>query len=144
MLAVAALLAVARLLAAQREGETALLLARGATRRQLTRLTAAEVVPLSVVTALAGGVAGIWLARWLGGSLYGQGIAGGALAKRRHQPDGRGHLDGRARGHGPYRRARGRRAALPGAAARVRRQPGSGAAARPRSPASPGRAPTWP
>ena len=79
VLAVAALLAVARLLAAQREGETALLLARGATRRQLTGLTAAEVVPLSVVTALAGGVAGIWLARWLGGSLYGQGIAGGAL-----------------------------------------------------------------
>jgi FtsX-like permease family len=79
VLAVAALLAVARLLATQREGETALLLARGATRQQLTGLTAAEVVPLSVVTALAGGVAGIWLARWLGGSLYGQGIAGGAL-----------------------------------------------------------------
>ncbi len=80
VLAVAALLAVARLLAAQREGETALLLARGATRWQLTRLTAAEVVPLSVVTALAGGVAGIWLARWLGGSLYGQAAGGGALA----------------------------------------------------------------
>ena len=80
VLAVAALLAVARLLAAQREGETALLLARGATRGQLTRLTAAEVVPLSVVTALAGGVAGVWLARWLGGSLYGQGTAGGTLA----------------------------------------------------------------
>ncbi|MGH3209081.1 MAG: FtsX-like permease family protein, partial [Trebonia sp.] len=80
VLTVAALLAVARLLATQREGETALLLARGATRGQLTRLTAAEVVPLSVVTALAGGAAGIWLARWLGGSLYGQGTAGGALA----------------------------------------------------------------
>ena len=37
VLAVAALLAVARLLATQREGETALLLARGATRWQLTR-----------------------------------------------------------------------------------------------------------
>ena len=80
VLAVAALLAVARLLAAQREGETALLLARGATRWQLTWLTAAEVVPLCVVTALAGGVAGIWLARLLGGSLYGQGTAGGAMA----------------------------------------------------------------
>ena len=80
VLTVAALLAVARLLATQREGETALLLARGATRWQLTRLTAAEVVPLSVVTALAGGVAGVWLARWLGGSLYGQGTAGGAVA----------------------------------------------------------------
>ena len=72
------------------------------------------------------------------------GHRGRSPAQRRHQPDGRGHLDGRARGHGPYRRARGRRAALPGAAARGRRQPGSGAAARPRSPASPGRAPTWP
>ena len=80
VLAVAALLAVARLLATQREGETALLTARGATRWQLIQLTAAEVVPLSVVTALAGGVAGIWLARWLGGSLYGQGTAGGTVA----------------------------------------------------------------
>jgi hypothetical protein len=80
VLAVAALLAVARLLATQREGETALLIARGATRWQLIRLTAAEVVPLSIVTALAGGVAGIWLARWLGGSLYDQGTVGGAVA----------------------------------------------------------------
>jgi ABC-type antimicrobial peptide transport system permease subunit len=80
VLAVAALIAVARLLATQREGETALLIARGATRWQLIRLTAAEVVPLSVVTALAGGVAGIWLARWLGGSLYGRGTAGGTVA----------------------------------------------------------------
>jgi hypothetical protein len=79
VLAVAALLAVARLLATQREGETALLTARGATRWQLIRLTAAEVVPMSVVTALAGGVAGIWLARWLGGSLYGAGTTGGVL-----------------------------------------------------------------
>jgi hypothetical protein len=80
VLAVAALLAVARLLATQREGETALLIARGATRWQLIRLTAAEVVPLSILTALAGGVAGSWLARWLGGSLYGQGSAGGIVA----------------------------------------------------------------
>jgi hypothetical protein len=82
VLTVAALLAVARLLAAQREGETALLAARGATRWQLTRLTAAEVIPLSLVTALIGGVAGIWLARLLGSTLYGPGSAGGSV------PDG--------------------------------------------------------
>jgi len=76
---VAALLAVARLLAAQREGETALLTARGATRWQLIRLTAAEVIPLSLVTALIGGVAGIWLARLLGSTLYGPGTAGGSI-----------------------------------------------------------------
>ena len=70
VLTVAALIAVARLLGAQREGETALLTARGATRWQLAGLTAAEVIPLSALTALAGGIAGIWLARLLGGSLY--------------------------------------------------------------------------
>jgi FtsX-like permease family len=81
VLTVAALIAVARLLAAQREGETALLTARGATRWQLTGLTAAEVIPLSAVTALAGGVAGIWLARLLAGSLYGAGAgAGGGVS----------------------------------------------------------------
>jgi len=69
VLALAALLAVARLLATQREAETALLTARGATRWQLTRLTAAEVIPLAAVTAAVGGVAGIWLARLLGGTL---------------------------------------------------------------------------
>ena len=62
VLAIAALLAVARLLAAQREGESALLVARGATRSQLTRLTAAEVVPLSALVSIAGAAAGIWLA----------------------------------------------------------------------------------
>jgi hypothetical protein len=82
LLTAAALLAVARLLAAQREGETALLTARGATRWQLTRLTATEVIPLSLVTALSGGVAGIWLARLLGSTLYGPGTAGGSV------PDG--------------------------------------------------------
>ena len=82
VLTVAALLAVARLLAAQREGETALLTARGATRWQLTRLTAAEVIPLSLVTALIGGVAGIWLAQLLASSLYGPGTAVGGV------PDG--------------------------------------------------------
>ena len=69
VLTLAALIAVARLLAAQREGETALLTARGATRGQLTRLTTAEVVPLSVIAALAGGAAGVWLARVLGSTL---------------------------------------------------------------------------
>jgi hypothetical protein len=62
VLTIAALLAVGRLLAAQREGETALLVARGATRSQLARLTAVEVVPLSVLVSVAGAVAGIWLA----------------------------------------------------------------------------------
>lgn len=76
VLTVAALLAVARLLATQREGETALLTARGATRWQLTRLTAAEVVPLCGVAAIVGGVAGIRLAQLLGGTLYAGGVIG--------------------------------------------------------------------
>jgi hypothetical protein len=79
VLAVAALLAVARLLAAQREGETALLTARGATKWQLTRLTAAEVIPLSLITAAAGGIGGIWLARVLGSTLYSSGTAGAGV-----------------------------------------------------------------
>jgi FtsX-like permease family protein len=62
LLAVAALLATARLLVSQREGETALLIARGATRGQLTRLTAGEVIPLVVAACAAGGLAGTWLA----------------------------------------------------------------------------------
>ncbi len=62
VLAIAALLAVARLLATQREGEIALLVARGATRSQLTWLTAAEVVPLSALVSVAGALAGIRLA----------------------------------------------------------------------------------
>jgi len=61
-LAIAALLAVARLLATQREGETTLLIARGATRSQLTWLTAAEVIPLSALMSVAGALAGIRLA----------------------------------------------------------------------------------
>ena len=59
VLTLAALVAVARLLVTQREGETALLIARGATRWQLTGLTAAEVIPLCGVAAVAGGFAGI-------------------------------------------------------------------------------------
>jgi FtsX-like permease family len=65
VLVLAALLAVARLLASQREGETALLNARGATRWQLARLTAAEVIPLSAIAAVAGAVGGIRLAALL-------------------------------------------------------------------------------
>ena len=62
LLTVAALLATARLLVSQREGETALLIARGATRGQLTRLTAGEVIPLVVAACAVGGLAGTWLA----------------------------------------------------------------------------------
>jgi hypothetical protein len=62
VLASVALLAVARLLAAQREGESALLIARGANRSQLTRLTATEVIPLSMIMSAVGAFAGIRLA----------------------------------------------------------------------------------
>ena len=62
VLATVALLAAARLLAAQREGETALLIARGANRSQLTSLTAAEVIPLSIIMSAAGAIGGIRLA----------------------------------------------------------------------------------
>jgi hypothetical protein len=65
VLAIAALLAMGRLLAIQREGETALLVARGATRAQLAWLAAAEVIPLSVLVSVAGGLAGIRLASLL-------------------------------------------------------------------------------
>jgi hypothetical protein len=62
VLASAALIAAARLLATQREAETALLIARGATTSQLTRLTAAEVIPLAALTAAGGALAGTELA----------------------------------------------------------------------------------
>ncbi len=68
LLAAAALLAVARLLAGQREGESAMLTARGATRWQLVRLTVAEAIPLCLVASAAGGVVGILLARLLAGT----------------------------------------------------------------------------
>jgi ABC-type antimicrobial peptide transport system permease subunit len=88
LLTAAALLATARLLVSQREGETALLSARGATRAQLTRMTAAEVIPLAVAAAAAGGLAGTWLADVLArsGPLRGAGLRlpglpdGGTLA----------------------------------------------------------------
>src|SRR3984957_7149127 len=81
VLAVVALAAVGRLLAAQREGETALLIARGATRWQLTKLTAAEVVPLSAVVAVVGALAGVRLADGLVGA-GALGTAGIRLASR--------------------------------------------------------------
>ena len=81
ILTIAALLAVARLLAAQREGETALLVARGATRSQLTRLTAVEAIPLSALVSIAGAIAGIWLASALA-SAGPLGTAGIRLAGR--------------------------------------------------------------
>ena len=65
LLAAAALLTVARLLAGQREGESAMMTARGATRRQLLRMTAAEAVPLCLVAAAVGSLAGVLLARGL-------------------------------------------------------------------------------
>lgn len=67
-LTAAALLAVARLLTSQRESEAALLGSRGATRGQLLRLAATEIVPLSVGAAACGAVAGIWLAVVLAGA----------------------------------------------------------------------------
>jgi ABC-type antimicrobial peptide transport system permease subunit len=72
-LAIAALIAVARLLATQSEGETALLVARGATRSQLIWLTAAEVIPLSALVSVVGALAGIRLASLL--------VAAGPLGK---------------------------------------------------------------
>jgi hypothetical protein len=65
LLAAAALLAAARLLADQREGESAMLTARGATRWQLAGLTAAEALPLCVLASAAGGALGVPLARLL-------------------------------------------------------------------------------
>ena len=62
VLALAALLAVARLLASQREGETALFSSRGATRWQIAGLAAAEVIPLCAAAAAVGALVGIRLA----------------------------------------------------------------------------------
>jgi len=62
LLAGAALVAVARLLAAQREGEYAMLAARGASRLQLIRMAAAEAVLLGLAAGAGGAAAGAWLA----------------------------------------------------------------------------------
>jgi hypothetical protein len=89
LMAGAALLAVTRLLTGQREGETAMLIARGATRGQLARLAIAEAVPLCVLSAAAGAAAGAWLASVLisipvtaSSAPSGQALAGQALAGR--------------------------------------------------------------
>ncbi len=62
LLAGAALVAAARLLAAQREGEYAMLAARGATRLQLIRMALWEAVPLCALAGVGGAAAGLWLA----------------------------------------------------------------------------------
>jgi hypothetical protein len=62
LLAGAALVTVARLLAAQREGEYAMLAARGANRLQLVRMAVAEAVPLCLLAGAGGTAAGVWLA----------------------------------------------------------------------------------
>src|ERR1700722_17277953 len=77
LLAAAALLAAARLLSGQREGESAMLTARGATRWQLVRLTAAEAIPLCVLSSAAGGVLGVLLARLVAGGISGGDTGGG-------------------------------------------------------------------
>ncbi|HEY1918168.1 MAG TPA: ABC transporter permease [Streptosporangiaceae bacterium] len=65
LLAAIALAGTARLLATDREGESALLTARGGSRWQLTRLSIAEAVLLAVVAAVAGGLIGGRLAALL-------------------------------------------------------------------------------
>ncbi len=84
LLAAAALVAVARLLAAQREGEYAMLTARGATRLQMTRMAAAEAIPLCLLAGAAGAAAGVWLAGRIaargGGTLAGAWWAAAAVA----------------------------------------------------------------
>jgi hypothetical protein len=78
VLALAALLAVARLLASQREGESALFTSRGATRWQIVWLAAAEVIPLSVAAAAVGALVGIRFAGLVtaAGPLKAAGLAG--------------------------------------------------------------------
>ena len=80
LLAGAALLVVARLLAVQREGESAMLTARGAARGQLARLALAEALPLCVAAAAAGGLAGLGLAWLLAGTTTGTGSVAVALS----------------------------------------------------------------
>src|SRR5580692_4272634 len=80
LLAAAALLAVARLLAGQREGESAMMAARGATRWQILRMTMAEAVPLCLFSAVVGGVLGVLLARGLASTTWSFGDAVPAAA----------------------------------------------------------------
>jgi predicted lysophospholipase L1 biosynthesis ABC-type transport system permease subunit len=65
LLAAVTLAGVARLLATDREGEFALLTARGGSRWQLTRLSVAEAILLAVVAAAVGGLIGGRLAGFL-------------------------------------------------------------------------------
>jgi hypothetical protein len=76
LLAAAALALAASLLAGQREGETALLSARGGARWQLARLNGPESVLLAVAAAAAGALGGGWLAGQLArsGSLRAAGL----------------------------------------------------------------------
>jgi hypothetical protein len=76
LLAGAALVTVARLLAGQREGESAMMTARGATRWQLVRLAAAEAAPLCLLASAAGGVLGVLLARLLAAPGTSAGLVG--------------------------------------------------------------------
>ena len=80
LLAGAALLVVARLLAVQREGESAMLTARGAARSQLARLALAEALPLCAAAAAAGGLAGLALAWLLAGTTTGATTGAGSVA----------------------------------------------------------------
>jgi FtsX-like permease family len=62
LLAGAALVMIALLLAAQREGEYAMLAARGASRLQRIRMAMTEALPLCLLAGACGAAAGAWLA----------------------------------------------------------------------------------
>ncbi len=72
LLATAALALASRLLASNREWETALLAARGAARRQLIAPSLAEAVVAVLASAVVGVVVGSWLSAGLLGHLTGQ------------------------------------------------------------------------
>ena len=72
LLTTAALALASRLLASNREWETALLAARGAARRQLIAPSLAEAVVAVAVSAVGGVVAGSWLSALLLAHLTGQ------------------------------------------------------------------------
>ena len=77
--AIVALTLAARLLAGHREGEAALLAARGAGRRQLAGVWLAEALTVATVSAAAGTLGGVWLASLLAGTgpLRGDATPGG-------------------------------------------------------------------
>jgi FtsX-like permease family protein len=93
LLTTAALVAVALLLAAQREGEYAMLTARGASRLQRIRMAMAEAVPLCLLAGACGAAAGVWLAGRIAGRGAGTlagGVVGGSCGggRRRLHPGG--------------------------------------------------------